>query len=138
MRESLVGPRGDNLLGYLTAIGVLNILHRAWPNRAVKLGWESGAGGWQPTVTANGDGNADTILQAISDQLRDTASSPEFTDLGDDLPVSAEQFRRTAIEARTRCSVDRRTVDFLAAFGHDAVPETEDIHDTAFRTMSGF
>ncbi len=137
MTEALPGPRGDNLLGYLTAIGTLGTLHRAWPTRSVRLGWQVEAGGWQPVIVAEGDGDRESVLQAINDQLNGTSASPEFNALGGDLPVSAEDYRRTAIEARSLCGQGRRTVDFLAAFGHDAVPRDEAIHDTAFRTMSG-
>lgn len=137
MTELLPGPCGDNLLGYLTALGTLRTLHRAWPTRSVRLGWQVEAGGWQPVIVAEGDVDQGSILRAISEQLRGTSTSPEFTALGGDLPVPAEDYQRVAVEARASCWADRRTVDFLAAFGHDAVPRDEVIHDTAFRTMSG-
>src|SRR5579875_3195084 len=132
-----VGPDGANLLGFLAAVGVLETLESAWPDRGVRLGW-TWSDGWRPVWQVDGSASTEEIVTAIHDQLRAKAKARELTELGGDLPASVEAFRAYAVQAVEAASMDdRQWADFAASLASDACQENDKVADTALRTMSG-
>lgn len=137
----LDGLDGANPLAFLAAIGTLRTAHRCWPDADARLRWELTGVGWRPRLALGTPIETDEWLATLADVLREP--EPALA-IADDLRIARETFadcvrRSLAIAGPRR----RATVDFLAAFGSEAVPArengkpTEFIADTALRTMSG-
>ncbi len=135
MNEHLcVGPDGGQLLGFLSALGLLEATTRSLPNQNVKMGFRYVAFGWRPVLTTAHPLEREQLAEAIHGWLQAQAQSPELNELGYDLPCPATSFLSVA---NTAAKIgDRATLDRLAAFGV-ARGLDEPIIDTAFRTMSG-
>jgi hypothetical protein len=95
--------------------------------------------GWRPVFHTADGATDDEIVHALDQGLRGRDTSPEFSRLGDDLPVTAEAFSDFAEAAAADASPDDRLwADFSAAFGCEiTVRDRNRIQDTALRTMSG-
>lgn len=130
------GPDGQNLLGFLAALGALVSLSDAWPDCDVRLGWTRRLA-WRPVLRVSPPCEQEELVHALHEELSRHVDAPEFT-LGKDLPVPPETFRVFADEARDRALVGHwRTAEFAAAYGSDAITNGKLIADTSFRTMSG-
>jgi hypothetical protein len=132
------GPEGGNLLGFLTAVGALATLADAWPDRVVRLSWMPGLA-WYPLLGLEVACSKDDVVTALDQELKKHRGAPEFFGLGDDLPVVRDNFRIFAEHAATAANpTDRRSADFVAAYGSDAVTDDKQrIRDTAFRALGG-
>lgn len=132
-----VGPPGGNLLGFLCSVGALVTLTRAWPERDPRMSWTRCAG-WRPVFHIAGDSTEDEIIETLHAALVGRESAPEFTQLGDNLSVDPETFRRFAEGAAEAAKPDDRMwADLAAAFGCELTVDDGKIQDTALRTMSG-
>lgn len=139
----LEGLDGGNPLAYLAALGSLRITALAWPEWSARLHWLNARGGWRPCLSLDGKVGRDEWLAAIDRSLQDKTGHTAFS-LANDLNVPCGTFRAVAMTAATQAAMgDRRSADYLAAFGSEAI-ETEvngkksgTIADTALRTMSG-
>jgi hypothetical protein len=133
----LAGLSGDNPLGFLAAVGTFRTLSLAWPDRQVRMSWHP-AGCWQPLIHINGTCTPDEVVATLQSRLVGRHEAPEFTELGDDLPVAVRLFTECASRAARLASRHERTyADYCAAFGCEAYAEKELIQDTELRTMSG-
>lgn len=138
---ALSGLDGSNLLAFLAALGTLRTLTRALNNPTIQMHWEA-RGIWTPVLSGpfpNDDQKAmDLILSSLHTQLQNMAGHPVLT-VANNLNLSPQQFRQLASAAvqLAHQSGDRTGVDYVAAFGCDAISEDGVIADTAFRTMSG-
>ncbi len=69
----LGGLDGDNPLGFLAALGILVVLHRAG-NYDARLGWKR-ISTWQPELTGIGLNDADSLAECLVELLRGTEVS---------------------------------------------------------------
>ncbi|MFN7779681.1 MAG: hypothetical protein ACK5RK_12540 [Betaproteobacteria bacterium] len=139
----LPGLDGRNPLGFLAALGTVALASRAYAEQTVRLSWCKDSGGWRPQLHFHHCETADGLLDKLSTAQLLSRVSPAF-DLGDDLDLPLALFRQAALAALLGGSAgDRTYLDFLSAFGSEAVEAksngkaTGTISDTAFRTMSG-
>jgi hypothetical protein len=137
----LTGLDGSNPLAFLAALGTLRTLSLACPDRKVKMGWTQHGGAWRPVITADGELTPGVCLSTLEQGLGRMTGHLAFT-LGDNLNVSAQDFRGYAVKTTTahssREATERIAADFAAAFACDAlVNEQMTVQDTALRTMSG-
>jgi hypothetical protein len=133
----LTGLHGANPLAMLAALGTFVTLEECWSERAIRLHWRDARGAWRPVVSANCELSEDAVVAALDGTLTDRSAMSPF-EVANDLNVPDRQYRQYAQRALTEASSDhRREVDFVAAFGCDAVAAHGVIRDTAFRTMSG-
>jgi hypothetical protein len=139
----LNGLSAGNLLAYLAALGTLKTASLAWPTRQVTVEWRSEAGAWRPRLALEGRLSEDELIEGLSKLLADSRDLPALN-LGDNLGIAVEQYRSALHTAQAAAEVaDRRDIDFMAAFGSEAIQSkvngkpTGQIADTAFRTMSG-
>ena len=136
----LSGIDGGNPLGFLAAVGVLRTAVCTWPTATPRMGWKRHAGAFRPVLAMDEDIDESVFAARIKATLRSMKDDPAF-DISDDLKIPIEIFRQEANAAmKASTQADRKTVDFLAAFGADILLPTEkkgNIADTAFRTMRG-
>jgi hypothetical protein len=139
----LTGIPGGNPLGFLAAIGALSASTRALSSMPVKLAWISSDTGWTPRLLFTEEVSPATLVERIHEELA-ALGQAEALAIADDLSIAHETFRESADSAaRAGSPDDRISVDYLCAFGSDAVQAksggkpTGMIADTAFRTMSG-
>jgi len=133
----LRGLDGANPLAFLAALGTLCTLTRAWPRRTVRLRWERLSAAWRPLLTTEASLSESEVLTTLERELRRDDTCQPF-ELGSDLNVSPDRFADFSRRAATSASMfDRRSADFLAAFGCEATTSERTIQDTALRTMSG-
>ncbi len=137
----LPGLDAANLLGYLSALGVLRTLSVVDSEVGVCLSWSDRQGCWSPAIH-HPTASAARLVEILSGAFGGDPS-PAWS-LGEDLTVRRPDFAEFARSAIGRASAvksnPRHTCDFLAAFGSDgcaASGKEELIADTAFRTMSG-
>jgi hypothetical protein len=99
----------------------------------IKLSWRQLAGAWRPVIGGYGD-LEESFLGELERTLR-SASALHF-EIDKKLPFEIEKFttalHKTQLEAKPEC---RRTADFLAGFGSEAVREKGIFEDTAFRMV---
>lgn len=136
----LSGLDGGNLLGYLAALGTLRVLSAGQDGAQVRMRWSQN-GAWTPVVLHSAIPTEDGLLKALEKKVCGEDSIDPAWRIGNDLTLSTGQFRQDLLKYLHECSNDRRaTVDFLAAFGSEAIgagPRKEQMSDTEFRTMSG-
>ena len=133
----LVGLAGDNPLAFLASVGTLRTLSRIWPDRNVRMSWKA-SGFCDPLIQVNGACAPEDVVAALYNAIASHHLSPEFNDLGPDLPVATSDFvtlARKSIAQATPC--DRMTADYCAAYGSEAYADDDVIGDTELRTMSG-
>jgi hypothetical protein len=119
----LSGLDGANPLGFLAALGVLRLVQRCFQDRRVRMRWTQRQGKWLPLVTATQ--SVDEITNAMANFLGlgeyDESIHP-FLGLGKNLSIDPKEFGHTARHlAGTACLTDRRSVDFISAFGCECV-----------------
>lgn len=138
----LNGLNGGNPLGFLAAVGTLQVVTYADPSFERYLGWRIHGGVWTPFLS--GDERLtekDLIEKLLMPALKRKDSDPaKAFDFADNLNISQDQFRDVAKAAHdTATFQDQRNADFVAAFGCEslATSDKKSIQDTALRTMSG-
>lgn len=134
----LDGLDGSNPLAFLAAAGTLRTVACTDPATDWRMKWVTHDGFWAPALSSNRTVSEARLIELLVSALQ-CESTPEF-DFARNLNVSAEAFRRVAVEARDRASpLDRRYADFVASFGCEllATRDGKRIQDTALRTMSG-
>ena len=138
----LAGIDGTNPLAFLAALGVLRGLSTIWPQRQVRMSWEP-RDAWRPRLHACPEPLSREDVLAGLEAFADLRPGHAALDIGDNLTVSPEEFRRAAYEASTTASTapaDRARADFMAGFGCEAIPDrnrNDLIQDTALRTLRG-
>ena len=73
---TLTGFRGTNPLGFLAALGVLDVLTRQWPDRRVRLHWTDAL---EPTAVLTGAGSMEEVVDACDRDRQEWATSPILT-----------------------------------------------------------
>ncbi len=121
----LTGLDGSNPLAFLAALGVLRTLSVAWPECSVKMRWVKHGGAWRPAIV-NPPVGQEVFCQSLEKILRDLSKAPFNFD--DKMPFPADKLRKAAISSlEDSCWNLRRTLDFLSAFGCDAIVNKEGI-----------
>ena len=139
-RLLLPGLDGGNLLAFLAALGTLRGLAVVWPNRRVRLFWVR-RDVWRPALqVAEGVLGQDEVLDGL-ERFFEMRPGHEVLNIGDNLNVSPDQFRRHAQAAAQTASPSltaRAMSDFVASFACEVLEDGAGrVRDTAFRTMSG-
>lgn len=140
---SFKGLRADNLVAFMAALGTLRISTLVWPDLNPKLAWTDEGDRWTATLQLDGAISQNDFLAKLHAYLTAQIQAPAIG-IANDLTIPSSEFHATLNTAQVNAAPDARTeVDFLAAFGSDAVESkvggkpTGNIADTAFRTMSG-
>jgi len=135
-----IGPEGLNLLGFLTSLGTLVVLTRAWPERTVRLSWAMprtgpGAGGWRPVFHVEPPVSESEIVEVVHAQVTDPRALEALEGLERNLRVSGAVLRERATtfwEGRG----DRRAADLLAALmAH--VGSSQEVRPSPLRALTG-
>lgn len=132
----LKGLDGSNPLAFLAAVGTLRLLHlRANSNGAVRMRWRRGAT-WMPELCGF-DTNPDSLCQALLEAPR--VPTEAFSELGEDITVTQDDFRRFVQAAKEALPAERRAAEFAAAFGNEVcLKEKKDrIANTEFCFITG-
>lgn len=136
----LPGLNAANPLGFLAALGLLRAASHAFPDSGVRMAWRR-SGFWHPVLVTDKRTTEDELVDVLHNSLRGHQNEPQFTALGKNTTVPAEEFRAAALSAVGSADQrDRTFADFCAAFGTDALVSPNDgvtIQDTAIRTMAG-
>ncbi len=134
----LNGIDGANLLGFLAAIGTLQVANLDESSTEWKLGWWH-IGAWTPVLFGDDAVTPGDLLEALMLNLKAIEDNRAF-EFAKNLTISPEEFRRVTQDAQ-RCATlqDRRRADFMAAFGSETLVtrDKKKIQDTDLRTMSG-
>jgi hypothetical protein len=137
------GTRADNLVAFMAALGTLRVSTIVWPDLNPRLAWSEQEDGWSATLRLNDSVSQGEFIAQLHAYLAGQNSAPAIN-IADDLTISSPDFHTILDNARSKASASARTeIDFLAAFGSDAVESktggkpTGNIADTSFRTMSG-
>jgi len=134
----LVGLDGGNPLGFLAAVGTLRSATLALGDLHIRpcMQWRKTFGGWRPEIQFVGEEclTVEAVLPIISKWLKDAPGKIAFESFESVRP-SQEKFRAVAIRANENISDfnDRAELDFLAAFGSEAVEENGCIANCAIR-----
>lgn len=139
----LRGLCAENPLSYLAALGVLRTATLTAPEDRFEMRWEITEGGWRPRLFSSPEIDRIEFIDLLYRQLNEGVDLAAFR-LADDLTIEVGDYRTALLNARSSGSQkDRRNLDFLAAFGSEAVESTLNgkptgqIADTDLRTMSG-
>ncbi len=136
----LNGLNGSNPLGFLAAVGVLQVATNADSCSNWRVRWKAQGGHWSPVLTGDTRITVDALIELLDPVLTKMKDDPSFR-FADDLAISCEEFRGVAQSAFGTAGLsNRRFADFIAAFGCDVLPisaKDARIQDTALRTMSG-
>ena len=126
----LSGLDGGNPLGFLAAIGVLQVLSDS--NAEALMAWQVTPNGWRPYLTGCGD-DQDQICLALQTYFCNSPTA--IFDIGKTLdgqkqsnkfPFDAEKFVNVLKAAVAQAHLlNRREVDFLAAFGSELHPDKD-------------
>jgi len=140
---ALPGLSGANLLGFLAALGVLRTATLIWGPGSVQMDWTLINSTWCPRLFLNDVIDETNLASRLATQLMAAEQLNAFQ-LGNDLNLEIAAYRQALQAAQQTCQPsNRQDVDFLSAFGCEAVEATTNgksnghISDTAFRTMSG-
>jgi hypothetical protein len=151
---ALTGPDAANPLGFLCALGTLRVASLVWPDRDIRMGWDRRSTGWRPILSMATAVSEAELVEGIYRYCRYGPDGGE-SDLDGPPPGAAEafpylaidrntskiepdEFRTHALDQRPQASAEQRVfLDYLAAYGSDAVIDEGVIQDTALRTMSG-
>lgn len=127
----LTGIDGGNPLGFLAAVGATVLAQGFAP--ASKLFWRPLAGAWRPVLTGC-EGDPQAFLEHLEQALR--LASTEHFDIDKRLPFEVGKLEAALGIAQREAAPDRRrTADFLAAFGSEAVHDKGIFEDTPFRMV---
>jgi hypothetical protein len=137
------GIRADNLVAFMAALGTLRASTMFWPDLDPRLAWSEQEDGWSATLRLNDAASQGEFIARLHAYLAAQSSAPAIN-IADDLTISSPDFHTILDCARSKANASARIeIDFLAAFGSDAVESktggkpTGNIADTSFRTMSG-
>lgn len=134
----LNGLDGSNPLGFLAAVGILQVVTEANLSANWRVSWKEQEGHWSPVLLGDVALTADSLIELLLPALTEKKDAFEFAD---DLTINCKEFRGVAQSASNAADLtDRHYADFIAAFGCDILPiSSKDprIQDTALRTMSG-
>lgn len=145
----LKGLYGDNLLGFMAALGTLRGLTWAWPWACVRLSWVKEDGAWKPEIHVDGtDLTPADVLDGLGEFMRWKPGHEMLSAdrVGDDLIGKNTRLTPESFPALARATVkpdlwEREPADFLAAFTCGLPSRKRErsgqVQDTAFRTMSG-
>ncbi len=119
----LTGLDGANPLGFLAALGVLEVLHDR--EQEARLFWRD-AGGWRP-VLVSVDGSLDDLVQWI-DEDRQACTSEAALDLEydgkRDLKPEPSEYRKYLERLVAACGPrERRGVDWACSFASDVIKD---------------
>ena len=135
---ALNGIDGGNLLGFLAAIGTLQVANLDDSSTEWKMGWQH-RGAWTPVLFGDESVTSGTLLEMLTLNLKAIDDNTAF-EFAKNLTINPEEFRRVTQDAQ-RCATlrDRRRADFMTAFGSETLitRDKKKIQDTALRTMSG-
>ena len=127
----LNGIDGGNPLGFLAALGTA--LVAGCFCEGVRLHWCVDSGHWRPSLTGV-DGDEARFIADLLDTLRSV--SMRAFEIDDKLPFSVESLRTNLEEVRATVGPDdRRTADFLAAFGSEVGSDKDVFQDSRFRMV---
>jgi hypothetical protein len=133
MSEGIVlgGINGANPLGFLAALGALAVAREAYG--VPRLDWAAHGGAWRPRLQGCGQ-DAEALLGALAQRLEELPLAPFEVEHRLPFPVDT---LRGALEAAQGGAVagDRRTADFLKAFGDEAYPDEGVFQETALRMV---
>ncbi len=113
----LTGIDGANLLAFLAALGALQMLAQAWPNREVRMKWAPSAGAFRPALEWHGDDG--DPLDAISDRLNELGPETWFD--RDALNFTDKEHEQLLHSARTMA--DPHLAARAAALGAMCMPD---------------
>ena len=134
----LNGLDGSNPLGFLAAIGALQVVTEANSSVNWRMNWKEQGGLWSPVLLGKKVLTQDGLIELLMPTLTKMKDAFRFAD---DLTINCEEFRQVAQSAYNAAGLtDRHYADFIAAFGCDSLPisaKNSRIQDTALRTMSG-
>lgn len=143
MQYDFPALRADNLVAFMAALGTLRVSTLIWPDLDPRLAWSDQEDCWSATLRLNGAVSQGEFIAQLHAYLA-AQSNASAINIADDLTISSHDFHMMLDDARNKVDASARTeIDFLAAFGSDAVESktggkpTGNIADTAFRTMSG-
>ncbi|BAS26090.1 type I-G CRISPR-associated protein, Cas3-extension family [Limnochorda pilosa] len=132
-----IGPPGENLLGFLATMGTFRTLTEIRPSSDVRMRWQLLPQGWRPAWHVAPDVSQEALVEALHEYLSARDGAPEFTALGNSLPVEGPAFAAFARQAADAAgATDRRLADFALAYGCELVTNDNGrIQDTALRTV---
>lgn len=133
MTEPLLlrGLDGANPLGFLAALGVAITSHGF--SQEVRLSWSVEQGGWHPMLWNCGD-DKEQFLEALHKTLKSVSMAP--FEIDKKLPFATDSFLSALRKAQEKAAPkDRRTTDFLAAFGSEIHEDKGVFKDTSFRMV---
>jgi hypothetical protein len=138
----LTGLVGSHPLGALAAFGLLRVISELPQFRTPRLSWTL-EHDWLAVLHTDLDVPEDQLkaelLSTLVERQRGRAAAA-FLTLSDDIKVEPQEFRQILKEQVHTCSHQQReVVDFLAAFGSEAVhaPSTGDVKPTALHMTAG-
>lgn len=137
------GLEGSNPLAFMAAIGAFRTIALSPPYKPTKIHWTNENGVWNPILSTSDNLSCKSLVALLTEQLNNKANQTVFS-ISDNLTIPCDQYSKLAFKEAEKCSPnDRRYVDFLAAFGSEAIESSNSgkserlISDTAFRTMGG-
>ncbi len=134
----LNGLDGSNPLGFLAAIGALQVVTKANSSVNWLMSWKEQGGHWSPVLLGKKVLTQDVLIELLMPALTEMKDAFLFAK---NLTINCEEFRQVAQSAYNEADItDRHYADFIAAFGCDSLPvsaKDSHIQDTALRTMSG-
>jgi hypothetical protein len=126
------GPDGQNLLGFLSAVGTFAVMELRWPGRHPRMRWEMREC-WRPVWSLDGELSDDELIGTLYEELLARGKAPEFIELGDRLPAPSLQFAEFARSvAADATSIARTKADFAVAFGCEAPAVRDKMQDAGY------
>lgn len=137
-RIVLRGLEGSNPLAFLAALGTARLCELMW--RGVRMRWVRESG-WRPEILGIPAAGEGEFCRTLEEQAP-WAPMDAFAGLGKNLTVKRDVFAEAVEGARRSATAcDRRTADFAAAFGSEAVIDEKNDRirytDFCFITGSG-
>lgn len=130
---TLAGIDGGNPLGFLAALGTAQLTGTFCPK--LQLCWQPESGAWRP-VFSGCVGDRQNYLEQLTAAI--SSASMEPFAMNGKLPFPVTLFAEQVRNSQVQCRADnRRTADFLAAFGSEIQPDRKktDFQDTPFRMV---
>jgi hypothetical protein len=136
--QTLFGLDGANPLGFLAALGTLRILSLAEQGPMPLLSWRVSEGAWRPSLHGSSSSTREHLVERIVAACELYTCTVAF-DLGDDLAVDPEAYRRYSLAAaESAAGGEPLHAEFAACFASESLTTEEgSVQDTALRTMSG-
>jgi hypothetical protein len=118
------GIEGSNPIGFLAALGALRLSDLLWRDHGIRLRWIRD-GGWRPEVSGLPVDDERELCRVLHEQAP-WAPLDAFRALGNNLTVQRAVYERVVRAAAAEATgVDRRTVDFAAAFGSNVCEDKD-------------